>query len=169
MPSVASTIVRVALPESVSYRRAVSRLIVSCGGLGYLPRGPATAGAILGAGAYQRLRPSPWQRVGLLTVAALVGQALTPQFVSDQVPDPDFVILDEVAGVWAALLAVPSNTYTCGIGVVLFRMLDKLKPGPIGIVERAGGRWSVMADDLLAGFATGLVLVAGRSVVERRG
>lgn len=157
-----------AVPRGPRYgSRGVSRAIVSCGGLGDLPRGPATAGAIAAAGTYLVLKPTLGARVGLLAAATGLGQMLSGQFVCAAEPDPDFVVIDEVAGVWAALLAVPTNAYTCGLGAIVFRLLDKLKPGVIGAVDRHGGNWSLMGDDLVAGLLTGGLLMTGAALHER--
>jgi phosphatidylglycerophosphatase A len=73
--------------------------------------------------------------------------------------DPQQVVVDEVAGVLLALGLVRER----GLGaqaasVLLFRLLDIVKPGPIAAVERLRPPGvGIMADDLLAGLAAGLV------------
>ncbi len=44
-------------------------------------------------------------------------------------------------------------------GFALFRLFDIAKPGPIGWADRQGGAAGIMADDLLAGFASALCLL----------
>jgi len=66
--------------------------------------------------------------------------------------DPGFVVIDEVAGQWIALLGLPRPS---AIGLLaaflLFRLLDIAKPGPVGWADRQGGAAGIMADDLIAG------------------
>lgn len=140
--------------------------VVSFGGIGFLPRGPATAGALAGAGTFLILRPRLKLRVALLVSAVCIGQGLTGRFVTAEDVDPQFIVIDEIAGVWLALIATRSTPLRCLIGVVLFRVLDKLKPGPIGVVDRGGRQWSVMGDDLIAGLAAAPVVWAGARTRE---
>ncbi len=72
--------------------------------------------------------------------------------------DPSEVVIDEVAGQWIALIALP---HTLGYGIAafgLFRILDIFKPPPIQQLERLPGGWGVMLDDVAAGIATSIVL-----------
>ena len=89
--------------------------------------------------------------------------------------DPNEVVIDEVAGQSVALcglhLAFPRlgadgslGTYLAALlaAFALFRLLDILKPGPIGALERLPGGLGIMADDLLAGLLVALAfLLAG--------
>jgi len=43
-------------------------------------------------------------------------------------------------------------------GFLLFRTLDAIKPYPIWKLERLGGAWGVMADDLAAGLIAAVLL-----------
>ncbi len=72
--------------------------------------------------------------------------------------DPDEVVIDEVIGVWAVFLFVEPTLVNLLVGAILFRVFDILKPPPIGWFERLGGGLGIMADDLVAGIITGLVL-----------
>jgi phosphatidylglycerophosphatase A len=77
--------------------------------------------------------------------------------------DPGWVVIDEVAGQWTALLAaIQAGPLALLVGFVLFRVFDILKPGPIRWAERLPGALGVMADDLLAGAAAALLLLAAR-------
>jgi phosphatidylglycerophosphatase A len=78
--------------------------------------------------------------------------------VTEPQTDPDFIVIDEIAGVWLSLMAVDPTVFNCAAGALVFRLLDKLKPGPIGEIDRHGGSWSIMGDDLLAGLIAAVVL-----------
>ena len=72
--------------------------------------------------------------------------------------DEPQIVADEVAGLWLALALVPAVWWVAGLVFVLFRLLDIAKPGPIGWCDRAlKGGLGVMADDVLAGLAAGLI------------
>lgn len=84
-----------------------------------------------------------------------------------QIEDPGSVVIDEVAGQWVTLLLpvllhqVPPTIPTLIAGFFLFRFFDIAKPWPIRRLERLPGGWGVVADDLAAGLAAGLVLLLG--------
>ncbi|MDP6485737.1 MAG: phosphatidylglycerophosphatase A [Alphaproteobacteria bacterium] len=73
--------------------------------------------------------------------------------------DPQYIVIDEVAGQGLALLFVPLDLYLYLVGFLLFRFFDILKPWPLHAMEtRLKGGLGVMADDLAAGAYTALLL-----------
>ncbi len=71
--------------------------------------------------------------------------------------DPGFVVIDEVAGQWVALLFSPVDWRHGLIALVLFRLLDITKPFPIRRIERLPGGWGIVFDDVAAGlYALGI-------------
>lgn len=80
--------------------------------------------------------------------------------------DPAFVVADEWAGQWIALLPL---IFTGGLQgrlwalhlaapFLLFRLFDIWKPGPVDAAQRLPGGWGVVLDDVVAGvFAAALV------------
>lgn len=73
-------------------------------------------------------------------------------------PDPSRVVVDEVVGFWIALFAVPKSLALVAIGFVLFRVFDIWKPFPIRKIETLPQGWGIMADDILAGIYTNVLL-----------
>ncbi len=79
--------------------------------------------------------------------------------------DPKPFVLDEFAGQWISLLALPiafeADWWSVGCVVggqfVLFRVLDILKPPPARQAERLRDGWGILADDLVAGLYANLV------------
>ena len=65
--------------------------------------------------------------------------------------DPQFVVIDEVAGQLVALIAVPLAWKTFLVGLILFRVFDILKPFPIRRLERLPEGTGIVVDDLGAG------------------
>lgn len=75
--------------------------------------------------------------------------------------DPGFVVIDEVAGQWIALIAIRPDLLHAVLALVLFRVFDITKPWPIRRLERLHGGTGIMLDDVAAGLlamACGLVI-----------
>jgi phosphatidylglycerophosphatase A len=74
--------------------------------------------------------------------------------------DPQFVVIDEVAGVLVTLTAAPLTWRGLVAGVVLFRLFDMTKPWPARTAEqRLPGGWGIVLDDIAAGVWGALVLL----------
>ena len=139
-------------------RRGVARLIAGFLGCGLAPKAPGTVGSLaaLLLGIFL-LRLSPV----VLPLAALLA-ALAGVWAIDAAGasgDPGWVVIDEVAGQWVALLGLGRVTPLGLLAAFLgFRLLDIAKPGPVGWADRQGGAGGIMADDLIAGALVAAVL-----------
>jgi phosphatidylglycerophosphatase A len=72
--------------------------------------------------------------------------------------DPQFVVIDEVAGQIIALIAVPLAWKTFLAGFILFRAFDIVKPPPVRQLEKLPEGTGIMLDDVAAGiFALAVV------------
>jgi phosphatidylglycerophosphatase A len=65
--------------------------------------------------------------------------------------DPGFVVIDEVAGQWIALIAVRPDWQHAALALVLFRLFDIWKPWPIRRLEALPAGTGIMLDDVAAG------------------
>ena len=65
--------------------------------------------------------------------------------------DPQFVVIDEVAGQWIALLGCPIEWRHMLIALVLFRLFDITKPFPVRQLESLPEGWGIVFDDVAAG------------------
>lgn len=73
--------------------------------------------------------------------------------------DPKEVVVDEVAGQWLVLAAIPADPALFALGFVLFRIFDIFKPWPVRWADRqVGGGLGIMLDDLLAALYGALIL-----------
>jgi len=72
--------------------------------------------------------------------------------------DPSEVVVDEVAGMWLALVGLPHELPVAGAAFLLFRVFDIGKPSPLKQLERLPGGWGIMLDDVAAGAITRLTL-----------
>ena len=65
--------------------------------------------------------------------------------------DPQFVVIDEVAGQLIALIAVPLAWKTFLAGFILFRGFDIVKPPPVRQLEKLPEGFGIVLDDVAAG------------------
>ena len=78
--------------------------------------------------------------------------------------DPQFVVIDEVAGQLIALIAAPLAWKTFLAGFILFRVFDILKPPPVRQLEKLPEGTGIVLDDVAAGlYAFGVMQLLLRS------
>jgi phosphatidylglycerophosphatase A len=154
-----------------SPRRNPSWIIATCGGLGYLQPGPGTWTAVAATLVWfalafaAHLPPAALCIVtGFLALfSTSVGIAASTRVAHDSgIHDPGFVVVDEAAGQWTALLAacLPFASWKAALAsLVLFRAFDILKPWPVSALEHLPDGWGIMLDDVAAGIYA-LVLTA---------
>jgi len=65
--------------------------------------------------------------------------------------DPQFVVIDEVAGQAITLLFMSFSWTHALIGLILFRLFDITKPFPIRRLEKLPEGWGIVLDDVAAG------------------
>jgi phosphatidylglycerophosphatase A len=143
-------------------RRRAAHALSTWFGCGRSPVAPGTVGS-LGAVPLHlvlRLLPLPLHAAAVVAMAGLAVWAANEAARESGEEDPQWIVVDEVAGVLVAMGLVR------GIGTgaeitawALFRVLDIAKPGPVRSAERlkpAG--LGIVADDLLAGLAAGALV-----------
>ena len=128
--------------------------------LGPIGRMPAS-GTIGSAAALVLFIPvclfATWRtQVMLVVLASLVGILICALGAKHlKAKDPSAVVWDELAGMWLALVAAPWNPLYWALALALFRLLDIVKPGPVGWCDRRlNGGAGIMMDDLAAGAIT---------------
>jgi len=140
-----------------------ARLLASGFGSGFVPGAPGTAGALLGLvlGIPLLLAPTGVLALAALLISVLGLWAISAAHVEG---DPGWVVIDEIAGQWIALLGLAHPTVPGLLAAfLLFRLLDIVKPGPVGWADRQGGAAGIMADDLIAGgIAAGILWAVGQ-------
>lgn len=146
-------------------------LLATWFGVGLLKPGPGTyasAVALLMWVAVAGFHPAKlWLAVGTAAAAALVTAVGIPAstIVAREAgrEDPGFVVIDEVAGQWIALIAVRPDWRHAVLALVLFRLFDMTKPWPIRRLEDLPEGTGIMLDDLAAGaLALLFVFIVGR-------
>ena len=139
-------------------------------GAGFSPVAPGTAGSLVAVVLYLPAfvaGPLWWAVVAaeLLAILALSAAAVPRVLRATGAKDPQFVVIDEVAGMLVALAFGSPSPVPLAASFLLFRAFDIAKPYPVGRLERLPGAWGVMADDLAAGGLAGLLVLAGRVVL----
>ena len=133
-------------------------LVATFFGAGRLHPGPGTWGSlatIIVWGLVSLRIPQAsrtWATLIAATAVTFIGiPAATLVARSSGLKDPQFVVIDEVAGQLVALIAVPLAWKTFLAGLILFRVFDIWKPFPIRRLERLPDGTGIVVDDLGAG------------------
>ncbi|HEY6766820.1 MAG TPA: phosphatidylglycerophosphatase A [Candidatus Sulfotelmatobacter sp.] len=134
-------------------------------GIGHLRPGPGTWGSavtVLLWAFMASLLPQSLRMpvsVGLVLLVVLVGiPSATRVAHAYQKKDPQFVVIDEVAGQLVALIAVPITWKTLLAGFILFRAFDIVKPPPIRRLESLPEGTGIVLDDVAAGLFAFVVM-----------
>jgi phosphatidylglycerophosphatase A len=90
--------------------------------------------------------------IALAVLVILIGiPAATLVARGSRSKDPQFVVIDEVAGQLVALIAVPMAWKSFLAGFILFRAFDILKPPPVRQLEALPEGAGIVLDDVAAG------------------
>jgi len=146
-------------------------------GSGYLRPAPATWGSVVAVLIFAGLW---WAGAGLLrnravveivvAVGVLAASALSVRWGPWAIErfggsDPRNFVLDEFAGQWLALLALPvactasasAVAYVLAGQFLLFRVFDIVKPPPAYDLQKLPAGWGILLDDLFAGAYANIV------------
>lgn len=94
----------------------------------------------------------PYAALLLAALAVTIGiPAATHVARASGLKDPQFVVIDEVAGQLITLIAVPASWKSLLLGFILFRGFDIVKPPPIRQIERLPEGYGIVLDDVAAG------------------
>ena len=145
-----------------------AKLVATFFGVGLFHPGPGSWGSaatILLWWLTSRFINPSWQATSatlFAVVAVLVGiPAATLVARAARLKDPQFVVIDEVAGQLVTLIAVPVSWKSLLLGFILFRGFDILKPPPVRQLERLPGGLGIVVDDVGAGlYALAIMQIA---------
>lgn len=142
-------------------------------GSGFSPFAPGTAGALLAVLIWFGISFIVseicliWLTVALILFFTVMGVWATNRLEPFWGEDPSRVVVDEMVGVWIALLAAPSGNVWYALGTfALFRLFDIFKPLGIRRMESFPGGIGVMMDDILAGIYSFVVLIGVRWLIS---
>jgi phosphatidylglycerophosphatase A len=187
-PTVVSPEVVGVTAQGRSFGDYLALAIATCG-VGYIPLAPGTFGSLVGLALYLLLRraflslPVGSDDFNLLYIIyvlvavkliVIIGLTVVGTWAASRVEklqgvkDPSKVVIDEVAGQYIALSAVPmvfEDWWTIIAAFVLFRFFDIVKPYPARRLESLHGGLGIMADDVVAGAYAGISVVLITSIV----
>jgi len=133
-------------------------LVATFFGIGRLRPGPGTWGSavtvLLWAALGRAISPSLRTPVAiaLVVLVTLIGiPAATQVARASATKDPQFVVIDEVAGQLVALIAVPFEWKSFLASFILFRVFDIVKPPPVRQLEAIPEGAGIVLDDVAAG------------------
>ena len=140
-------------------------LIATFFGIGRLRPGPGSwasaATVLLWAALAHTLAPALRTPIAIALAIAitLIGiPAATQVARGSGIKDPQFVVIDEVAGQLVALVALPLAWKSFLAGFILFRVFDIVKPPPVRQLEALPDGAGIVLDDIAAGlYALGIV------------
>jgi phosphatidylglycerophosphatase A len=122
--------------------------------LGYSPIAPGTAGSLLGIILYIPLSYLlPIYYALFLLSASLLSFKIAGE--AERIfgkKDCQFIVIDEVVGVFFTMFLFPPTLFYLSAGFLLFRVFDIVKPFPAGWFDRKiSGGPGVVLDDIVAG------------------
>jgi len=136
------------------------KLIASGLGTGFMPVAPGTAGSALAA--LFILVIAPWWippvALSLTIITFFSGVVIAGSAENIWGHDSRKIVIDEVAGMFLSLSFSPITMWRVAAAFFLFRLLDIIKPPPARAAERLPSGWGVMADDMIAGAYTALLM-----------
>ena len=135
-------------------------------GCGYSPFAPGTAGSLAAiAIGLLLVRFCGFGRIefavlaSLMAVVGILAGGRAARYFGKK--DPSYVVVDEVAGQWFALVGAATLNWKSWLAAfLLFRAFDIWKPFPARQAEGLPGGTGIMMDDVIAGLYTALVLWA---------
>jgi len=137
--------------------------VATVGPVGRWPLGPGTLASVLPTILWWTAPIHWWAWLLAITLLTPVGAVCAGRAEGVLGHDDGCIVIDEVAGMGVALLAVPHTLAGVLAAFVLFRALDIFKPPPLGRIQSVRGGWGVMLDDLVAGGIAAALAAAART------
>jgi phosphatidylglycerophosphatase A len=141
--------------------KILSKIIATFLGVGYSPLAPGTIASFLVILLYRYyLYTWNWPvYLGVLVLIFIFG-ALASSVHAETIKkqDPRSVVIDEVLGQLIVLFRMPPTWPLLIASLLLFRMLDILKPYLIKKSENFPRGWGIMMDDVVAGVCSGIII-----------
>jgi phosphatidylglycerophosphatase A len=91
-------------------------------------------------------------------VIIFYGIYIGTKFEAEYGKDPAQCTIDEVAGTWISLIALPKTIGIIIATFLLWRILDIIKPPPARNLERLKGGLGIMIDDVISGIYTLIIM-----------
>ncbi len=137
---------------------------------GNFPKAPGTAGSLLavllGVGISRFISMETLVLLTILVTMIALKQINTFEANGGE-HDDSRIVVDEVIGIWIALILSSTTWIQIILSFVFFRLFDIWKPSLIGKIDRnVKGGWGVMGDDMLAGVIAGICSAGVFQLIE---
>jgi len=127
---------------------------------GYFPIAPATFATAVFLGLYWFLPAGDWLAHWAVFIAtALLAVPAATAMEKKAGKDPHCVVIDEVAGMQVVLVGAQPTRVGLAVAFLLFRVFDVWKPAPIYRLQSLPGGRGIVADDLVAGLYTRVLMM----------
>ena len=148
----------------------IKKLILSCFGLGFLPIAPGTWGSMPAVAIFLVLHnfyPAAVVCGTVIVISIAISSIFCLLWAGEaeklgNEKDPGWIVIDEFAGQMVAILPIAvinRKVLPATIAAfVFFRIFDVLKPSPARECELLEGGCGILADDIVAGLMTGVLL-----------
>ncbi len=132
--------------------------------VGYIPKGGGTVAALIAFISWWFLFETIFYSTIALAIICvivfIIGVVVSNNLEAEWGHDSSKIVIDEVLGMYVALLFVPHDIYLGLLAFVLFRVFDIWKPLYIKRMEALKAGMGVMSDDLLAGVYSCILVFA---------
>ena len=139
------------------------RSFTSVGFIGRIPGAPGTYGSLVTLplafiwGTF--VNENNLLTLALISVLAVLGTIASSIVEKSMgVEDPGEIVIDELVGMWIALVAIPAHWGYWLAAFILFRIFDIWKPWLIDKAQNLHGGLGIMLDDILAGILTFFII-----------
>ena len=134
--------------------------IATIGFLGYIPYAPGTIGSLFALALFLITDLPLYAHFSVIIIGALLGiyaSSAAEKILNEK--DSKKIIIDEFIGFYVSVFYLPKTFGFAIAAFLLFRFFDILKPLFISKLEKTlSNGLGVMADDILAGIYTNIVL-----------
>ncbi|WP_457567578.1 phosphatidylglycerophosphatase A family protein [Desulfurobacterium sp.] len=127
---------------------------------GKLPKMPGTWGSILAAILIYLFWPERVVYQLVIVAITFILSVISSQSLSEELgnKDPDSVVIDEIIGMEIAMLGLKASFPAVVAALVIFRIIDIMKPPPIKLFEKLPGGFGITVDDMFAGLYSNILL-----------
>ncbi len=137
---------------------------------GFFPFAPATFATFVFLAVYWLVPGGDWIATWTIFIPTLVlSIPASSHMEKTHGKDPHCVVIDEVVGIQVVLLGATPSLAGVIAAFVLFRIFDVWKPYPIDRLQSLPRGWGIVADDVVAGIYSRVVLVLAGLVTHAFG
>ncbi|MFH1288905.1 MAG: phosphatidylglycerophosphatase A [bacterium] len=128
--------------------------------VGYSPVAPGTFGTLIGIPFYLIFSLKGYKVYIIFTLLFLILgikiSSIAERLFNEH--DSQKIIIDEIAGFLITMLFIPLKIKFIILGFIFFRIMDIWKPVPIYNLQKLPGGFGIMADDIMAGIYSNIIL-----------